>query len=239
MSAQTTMSSQNSSTYTPTMIKTEKIYQFLPNPNSLRGNNVDVISIIPSRLFYGVVPIGFYYNLKFAIKNNMMTPLRIRLSIIPGPNELNVLRIINIPNMIAPGCTENITIELMAESNGISFFTLEIVQNYNQIIYRSMIEAHIVSTETFKYIKKSLQLQKRPIFREGVTMMSSIPGFSETFSLVTQSQSQGSFSETAIMDEDDLDDLYSLPTGPNIYWDPFSKCLRIDPLLGRVSLFYY
>ncbi len=41
------------------------------------------------------------------------------------------------------------------------------------------------------------------------------------------------------MDDDEIEDLLSLPMAKNIYWDPFEKCLRIDPLLGKVFLTLY
>lgn len=37
-----------------------------------------------------------------------------------------------------------------------------------------------------------------------------------------------------LMDVDEMEDMTDFPYAPNVYWDPFNKCLRLDPQLGKV-----
>jgi len=192
----------------------------------------DLLSITPTKLFFGVVSSGFYYNLKFSVKNVSLIPIRIRIvcNCVEEDNK-NSLRLVNLPDKIAPGMIVQVPIELAAEVPGVSMFTVSISQNVNSVVYSRFVEANVVSPETFKYVKKSLQLQKRPIYRPNVTLISYIPG-SDFFSMGTSSTT---FSEALIIDDEDLDDMLSFPITSNVYWDPFDKCLRIDPLLSKVS----
>ncbi len=189
-----------------------------------------IITISPDRLFFGVVSSGFYYTLKFTIQNNSLSPIRIRATLHPRDDEKNLLRIINLPDRIAPGMLISITVELTAQVNSISMFDLRIVQNLDASVCTHLIEAHVVSPETFKYVRKSLELQKRPIYRQNVNMVTAIAGM-DTSSLATASTT---FSEALIMDDEDINDLLMFPMAPNVYWDPFDKKLRIDPRLGGV-----
>jgi hypothetical protein len=202
------------------------------NDQQMPDNYLPVLSISPSVLTFGVVSSGFYYNLKFEVKNHETTPVRIKVFVNPLEGEKNNIRVVNLPDIIAPGMVAQIIIELMAEWPGISIFNLKIIQNYDETVYSKLIEANIVTQETFKYVKKSLELQKRPIHEHNVTNLSSIVGFyNETASIATPATT---FSEALIMDDEDLEDLLEYPTCSNVYWDPFEKCLRIDPLLGKV-----
>jgi hypothetical protein len=202
------------------------------NDQQMPDNYLPVLSISPSVLTFGVVSSGFYYNLKFEVKNHETTPVRIKVFVNPLEGEKNNIRVVNLPDIIAPGMVAQIIIELMAEWPGISIFNLKIIQNYDETVYSKLIEANIVTQETFKYVKKSLELQKRPIHEHNVTNLSSIAGFyNETASIATPATT---FSEALIMDDEDLEDLLEYPTCSNVYWDPFEKCLRIDPLLGKV-----
>jgi hypothetical protein len=198
----------------------------------VEGEQAPIITIAPSLLTYGVVASGFYYNLKFTLQNNALTPIRVKLVCTPFEGEKNQIRLLNLPDKIAPGMSTPIAVELAAEHPGISVFNIRITQNYDSTVYNKLIEANIVTQETFKYVKKSLQLQKRPIHKHNVTTLSAISGFmNETASITTPATT---FSEALIMDDEDLDDLLDYPRSSNVYWDPFDKCLRIDPDLGKV-----
>ena len=201
---------------------------------STTGSPIDIIGISPKRLFYGVVSSGFYYNLKFAVQNNSLNPIRVRMTVHPCDGEKNTVRLVNLPDKIAPGMATSITLELTAETPGIAMFTLQVSQSSDPRIYTRLVEAHVVTPETFKYVKKSLELQKRPIYRANVTMVTSIPGI-DAMSLATPATT---FSEALIMDDEDISDLLSFPMATNVYWDPFEKCLRIDPQLGAVSIIH-
>jgi hypothetical protein len=100
-------------------------------------------------------------------------------------------------------------------------------------VYTKVVDVNVVSAETFRHVKKSLILQKRPIYQPNVTVVGNIPNF-DTLTDDLPNYSSATFSEAVLLDDDDIDDLISLPMAHNIYWDPFAKCLRIDPKLGKV-----
>jgi hypothetical protein len=204
------------------------------NDQLVTDSVIPVLSITPTILTFGVVSCGFYYNLKFDVQNHETSPLRIKVSCEPLDGERNAVRIVNLPDVIAPGMSAQIIIELAAEFPGISIFNLKVIQNSDSSLYTKLIEANIVTQETFKYVKKSLELQKRPIHRPNVTTLAAIVGYNENASTATPATS---FSEALIMDDEDLEDLLEYPTCSNVFWDPFDKCLRIDPSLGKVRFF--
>jgi len=202
-----------------------------PQPAIEEDYGSSPIGISPSRLNYGVVSAGFYYNMKFAVQNNSLHPIRVRITCTPSLQEQNAIRLVYLPDKIAPGINVAMTLELTAEFVGMSTFTLQIVQSADSRVYTRLVEANVISPDTFKYVKKSLQLQKRPIYRKNVTSVGAITGL-DTTSVGTPATS---FSETLIMDDEDIQDLLDLPMVANTYWDPFDKVLRIDPEVGRVS----
>lgn len=194
-------------------------------------NNTPVIGIYPNRLNFGVVSAGFYYNMKFSVQNNSLHPIRVRITCTAIQQEQNAIRLVYLPDKIAPGISVPMMLELTAEFVGMSTFTLEVVQSADPRVYSRIVEANIISPDTFKYVKKSLQLQKRPIYRKNVTSVGAILGL-ETTSVSTPVTS---FSETLIMDDEDIQELLDSPMVANTYWDPFDKMLRVDPEVGRVS----
>lgn len=199
---------------------------------SYETNDQAIVGITPKRLFYGVVAAGFYYNLKFSVQNNSLVPIRIRIACTPYEGEQNAIRVVYLPDKIAPGMSVQMTLELTAEFVASSMFTLQISQSADPRVYSRLVEANVISPETFKYVKKSLQLQNRPIYRHNVTSVGGITNPSyENGSISTPVTS---FSETLIMDDEDIEDLLDLPMVQNSYWDPFSKLLRLDPECGRV-----
>lgn len=197
-------------------------------------NGHPVVGISPQRLFYGVVSAGFYYNLKFSVQNKSLSPIRIRISCTPFEGEKNAIRIVYLPDKIASGMSVQMTLELTAEFVCSSMFTLQVSTSADPRVYSRLVEANVISPETFKYVKKSLTLQKRPVYRANVSSAGPIQNVDgEGGSISTPITS---FSETLIMDDEDIDDLTSLPMVQNTYWDPFSKMLRIDPEVGRVII---
>lgn len=191
-----------------------------------------IIGISPTQLNFGVVSAGFYYNMKFAVQNNSLSPIRVRITCTPNLQEQNAIRLVYLPDRIAPGISVMIILELTAEFVGMSAFTLQVVQSADSRVYTRLVEANVISPDTFKYVKKSLQLQERPIYRKNVSSVGAITGL-ETTSVGTPATS---FSETMIMDDEDIQDLLDLPMVANTYWDPFDKVLRIDPEVGRVAV---
>lgn len=196
--------------------------------------NTDKVIIAPHKLNYGVISAGFLYNLKFTVQNNTTTPMRIRVACTPLKGESNTIRLVHLPDIIAPGLATTLLLELTAEFPMSSRFLLTVTQNHTSEVFSKEVEANIVTTQTFKHVKKSLVLQKRPIYQANVRVVANIPDFDTMMEDLHNYSSSATFSEAALLDEDDIDDLLSLPMVHNVYWDPFSKCLRLDPALGKV-----
>jgi hypothetical protein len=199
------------------------------------GEDESLIGIFPKRLYFGIISNGFIYRLKFAVKNNSLLPLRIRVVCLPMENDPNPIRLVTFPEKIAPGMSCELMLELSAELVHNSHFELRITQDHNKSVFIRQIEANIVTVETFKHVKKSLQLQKRPIYRNNIEVVGPVATV-EQLSVHSFTTNQ---SENILMDDDEIEDLLSLPMAKNIYWDPFEKCLRIDPLLGKVMSALY
>lgn len=205
-----------------------------PSKSELNRSKFDpstaVMQIAPTHLKFGVIPNGFYYNLKFSIKNNTLSPMRVRVECTPTYGEKNSIRIVHLPDLVAPGMSTSITLELSSEFPGMAKFQLRVSQNHDSFVLERDIDAHIVTQETFKYVKKSLQIQRRPVHQPNVEAAGPMVGLVQgsTHTPIT------SFSEALIMDDEDMDDLLDLPMTSTTYWDPFAKCLRIDPQLGHV-----
>lgn len=191
--------------------------------------------IYPERLDFGIVSAGFLYKLKFSVQNNTTTPMRIRLTTSPLKGSQNTIRLVNFPDIVAPGLEAVLYLELTAEYPMVSKFLLSVAQNQSSEVYTKEVDANIVSAETFKHVKKSLILQKRPIYEPNVTVFANIPNFDTLTEDLLNHSSSATFSEAILLDDDDIEDLLNLPTAHNVYWDPFSKCLRLDPKLGKVQ----
>lgn len=196
--------------------------------------NTDRVIIAPYKLNYGVISAGFLYNLKFTVQNNSASPMRIRVQCTPLKGENNTIRLVHLPDIIAPGLATTLLLELTAEFPMSSRFMLTVTQNHTTEVFSKEVEANVVTTQTFKHVKKSLVLQKRPIYQPNVKVVANIPDFDTMMEDLHNYSSSATFSEAALLDEDDIDDLLSLPMVHNVYWDPFSKCLRLDPTLGKV-----
>lgn len=193
----------------------------------------DCLSILPKDLDFGVISSGFIYTLKFHVRNNLLAPIRIHVTLTPQEDELNLIRLLHMPDKIAPGMSTLLTLELIADYPTTSMFILNISQSHNKMVFTRVIEALVVNVETFKHVKRSLQLQKRPIYNAMVQQVGSSAAMHESLSLTNNASSSD---HLLLMDEDDIEDVTSFPQAPNVYWDPFSKVLRVDPELGRISV---
>jgi len=195
----------------------------------------DLATIHPHRIDFGVIPVGFLYQLKFSIQNNANSPMRMRLTVIPLDNEPNSIRLVALPEIVAPGLSTPLVLELTAEWPSSARYLITVSQNHSNTVYRKEVEANVVSSETFKHVKKSLTLQKRPLYHTNVSVVGNIPVFEQPMEM-SYSLSAATSSELALMDDDDIEDLMLLPMVPNTYWDPFDKVLRLDPVMGRVHV---
>lgn len=193
-----------------------------------------IITVSPvGKIYFGVISNGFIYRLEFHVRNNLLMPIKVRVHTNPvDPNEQNLLRLLEMPSKVAPGMMLKLQLELTADHVATSYFTLQISQDKSDEIMTKMVEANIVSIDTFKHVKKSLQLQNRPVYRANVEVVGNTPEFEDkmTASLIASIASNSSL---VMMDDDEIEDMMDFPIAPNAYWDPFSKCMRIDPELGK------
>ena len=195
----------------------------------------EVISIVPDgKVDFGVISNGFIYRLTFQVQNNLLSPIKIRVVYAPiDVNELNTLKLLEMPSKIAPGMTLTLKLELTAEHVCTSLFQLTITQDCNDMVVQKIVQANIVSIDTFKHVKKSLQLQKRPVYRHNVEVVGNTPEF-EMKMTASMINSVASNTSLVMLDNDEIEDMMMFPVAENVYWDPFSKCMRIDPKLGYV-----
>jgi hypothetical protein len=200
------------------------------------SKETEKVTIYPLKIDYGVIAVGFLYNLKFYVQNNTTTPMRIRVICTPMKGEQNSVRLVNLPDIVAPGLSTTLNLELSAEFATTSKFLIRVTQNHSSEAFEKVVDANIVTTETFKHVKKSLMLNKRPIYHHNVTVVGNIPNY-DTLTDDLPNHSTATFSDVILMDDEDIEDLLSLPMVPNVYWDPFSKCLRLDPKLREVRIF--
>lgn len=191
-----------------------------------------LIDVFPEHLTYGIISVGFLYRLKFSVKNNSLEPLRVRIVYIPAQDERNSVRLVTFPEKIAPGIAYNLLLELSAEYVGSTHFTMHVTNDRNENVFSRLVEANVVTVETFKHVKKSLQLQKRPVYRYNVEVVGPCP----TAEQLTMIHSKTTLSENVLMDEEEIEDILDLPVTKNMYWDAVDKCLRIDPILCQVHV---
>jgi len=202
------------------------------------------LEIFPKYLSFGLVCQGFVYHLTLTLTNKGMKPTTIRLNCVPTnpADEKNKTRIIYEPKKIAPGMSTTIVIELIADYHLHSSFDFSIAQGLSDEVMRSPVTAFVVPVDIFKNIAKTLQLQKRPIYRNGVQPIRASLTFedrSTTLSFLggaTPTNNTENLLSEALMDSEDVDDILELPILSNVYWDPHSKLLRMDKTLGGVDV---
>jgi len=192
------------------------------------------IKILPEHLSFGCVSQGYVYSLVVTVINKGDKPQALRVSITQGEKEMNRLRSHFVPIKIAPGTKQSFNIDLVAEHAGAAAFVLHIEQELNRKTETKRVNALVVPLDVFKHVAKSLTLQKRPIYRNGVSVVGAIGGPDESRSIVTGSGA--SVLSEAIMDEGDLDELLELPLVDGIYYDHHTGCLRTDSALCDVEV---
>lgn len=199
-------------------------------------NGVDnVISIIPANIFFGVISNGFIYRCSFKVKNHLLVPIKTKITITPvDENEKNSLKLLQMPEKIAPGMSFTMKLELTADHVTTSYFTINIAQNHNDKVVTRVASANIVSIDTFKHVKKSLQLNNRPVYRKNVEAVGNTPDFEANATSSMLNSIVSSNTSLMMMDNDEMEDMMDYPIASNLYWDPFAKCMRIDPEAGKM-----
>ena len=165
------------------------------------------IDVYPEHLSFGCVAVGFVYALTVKITNKGPKPQAFKVRIVPNPDvqrDDSRVRVKFVPMKIAPGVKQEFHLELVASSPGAQSFDLQITQGINKLPLLFTIKALIVPLEVFKHVAKSLSLQKRPIYTNGVVPMGAMGTADDSRSVVT---GRASILSEAIMDDADLVDL--------------------------------
>jgi len=183
------------------------------------------IEIFPEHLSFGCVSQGFVYSLSVSVVNKDRKPQALKVYVKSFEGELNRIRSNFVPMKIAPGVKQNFTLDLIADYPGTSNFEMTIVQGSNGAFETRSVKALVVPLEVFKHVAKSLGLQKRPIYRNGVIVLGAIGGIDESRSVVTAGGA--SVLSEAMMDDADLDELLDLPIVEGVYFDS-RMCLKVD-----------
>jgi len=205
----------------------------------------DLFHITPDYLSFGCVCQGFIYELNMNVTNKSLRPMHIRVSCISYKGEKNRLKSNFEPKKVAPGMSINIVLEYHADYPTTSNFEIKVARGINEETITKNVSAYVVPMDIFKNIAKSLQLQKKSLYRNGVkpvgTTNTIVLDEKSILSRSTSSPTQGfaataSILSEALMDEDDIEEFLDLPIFRNIYWDPRIKQMFIDKTLGHVEV---
>jgi hypothetical protein len=219
------------------------------------------LRVIPDFLTFGCLCQGFVYRLTFTIVNTCVKSQKFKNKIVPiDSNDNNLVDVTFDTQIIAPGLSVNIVIELRAEVAVTSTYELSIFEQINNSCLKKRVVAHIVPKNVFRQIARAERLQKKSIYLEGVRPVGRIPGdgsvvdddmlsrsTGRSVGVISTTTSQNVFgqasknavivSETEI-DAYDAEDILDMPLLPNLYWDPVDKLLKIDEELSMVSSFF-
>jgi len=191
------------------------------------------VEVFPEHLSFGCVAAGYVYSLRVSMVNKGPKPqaFRIRCAHEPKDRDESRLRVKFVPSKLAPGVRQDFSLELIAHSTGAINFELLITQGINKLTLPFPVKALVVPLEVFKHVAKSLSLQKRPIYTNGVVVLGQIGSMDDSRSIVT---GRASVLSEAMMDEGDLDELQDLPLVEGVYWDAVRKRIVTDAELCRI-----
>ena len=201
------------------------------NMNHREANEGVQVQVFPPHLSYGCVSQGYVYNLTVTVVNKGSKPQSLKVHVRREESEQNRLRSNFVPIKIAPGTKQVFTCDLIAEYAGASKFQLIIEQGINNMSTSKTVQAMVVPLDVFRHVAKSLTLQKRPIYRNGVMVLGAIGAMDDSRSLVTGGSTVLS---EAIMDDADMEDLIDLPLFNGVYYDHANQCLGVDQKLCEV-----
>jgi len=192
------------------------------------------VDVFPEHLSFGCVAAGYVYSLKVSLVNKGPKPqaFRIRCSHDEHRDESS-LRVKFVPCKLAPGVRQDFSLELIAHSSGAINFELFVTQGLNKLTLPYTAKALVVPLEVFKHVAKSLTLQKRPIYTNGVVVLGQIGSADDSRSVVT---GRASVLSEAMMDDGDMDELRDLPLVEGTFWDAVNKRIVCDAELCRIQV---
>ncbi len=192
------------------------------------------IKILPAHLSFGCVSQGYVYQLTVTVINKSSNPQSLKVSVTPSKGEKNWLKSNFVPKKIAPGTKQTFTIDFAAHEAGASNFNLSLEQSLNRVSTSRRVSALVVPLDVFKHVAKSLTLQKRPVYRNGVTVIGALGDADASKSIITASGA--SVLSEAMMDDADVGELMDLPLVDGIYFDHTTMELRVDEKLCEVHV---
>ena len=158
----------------------------------------------------------------------------LKVSVQPGEGERNRLKSHFVPLKVASGVKQSFSLDLIAEESGTSTFFLVVEQSVNRVTVTTPVKALVVPIDVFRHVAKSLALQKRPIYRNGVTVLGAIGSADDSRSIVTGGGA--SVLSEAIMDDADIEELAELPLVDGLYFDHHNGVLIFDDKLAQVAV---
>jgi hypothetical protein len=196
------------------------------------SNNDIYTEVQPAVLSFGCVSAGFVYKLQVAVANKGPRPQMLKVSMVPEEGEKNRMKSNFIPLKIAPGVKQSFSLDLYADEAMSTTFYMVVEQSVNRMTIRVPVKALVVPIDVFRHVAKSLTLQKRPIYRSGVTVMGAVGMNDDSRSVVTGGGA--SVLSEAIMDEADIEELVDLPLVDGLYFDSHNGHLKFDSKLAEV-----
>ena len=204
--------------------------------------NAHGFELTPNVLTFGCICQGFVYHLPFTLTNTGLRPRRIHVTCYAFESgEKNRLKCLFEAKNIAPGMPIKLVLQLAAHHLTSCTFQIKVtISDVDEAIVRN-VDAQILAVDIFKNFSKSLQLQKKPIYKNGVTPVATtqMPADDKSISsfcgagMGASAITENVMSE-ALMDFDDIEDLLDLPKLTSVYWDPKDNVLKVDRQLGEV-----
>lgn len=198
------------------------------------GTSNVFIEVQPSHLSFGCVSAGFVYNLQVSVANKGSRPQILKVVVIPDEGEKNRIKTNFVPIKIAPGVKQSFSLDLYAEESASTSFTLVVEQSVNRTQVKTPVKALVVPIDVFRHVVKSLTLQKRPIYRNGVSVVGALGSTDDSRSIVTSGGA--SVLSEAIMDDADIEEIMDLPLVDGLYYDSHSQLIKFDEKLAAVCV---
>jgi hypothetical protein len=223
--------------------------------HSLNGDTFN-LKLFPEKPDFGVICRGFEYKMTISVTNCGLRPERLRVFCYPKSGNNNRMGCTYAPIQLAPGISTDVYITITAANLEISSCDLRVIQATGQLEHTWTIDATVSPVDVFKSVTQYLKLHNKPMYKDRVKATGQIStknvyeAAEELAAEITANEeAEGSsvvegdsqtmtgghtlFSD-AFMEEGEIEDLADIPRVPNVYFDPWSKELKIDPVLTSV-----
>lgn len=155
-------------------------------------------------------------------------PQKLKISCDQPPEEPNQMKHNYMPVALAPGMSRAIQLELHATVVKTARYEIIILQESMERIVKE-IKFFICDPLQYKTISNSLSMANKLPYEDCVTIVGTIASKEEP-SLTNKSEP---FS-TALIGDDEMEEIRTMPLVGSVFWDPQTQQLRIDPELNKV-----